>query len=68
MVVRVTLISLLAAAAWGEEYVSYHAQSFINAPPARALSVAVLQHTVAETTALGRYVNARDSTPQPSSP
>jgi len=49
------LLSLAGAAA--EEYVSFHLQSFLtSSPPARTLSTAVLQHTVADTSALGRYL------------
>lgn len=50
------LLLLVAARASCESYVVYHPQAHTNPPPARALSCAVLQHTVAETAALGRFV------------
>ena len=48
------LLSITAPAA-AETYVQYSLQTHTNLPPSRALASAVLQHTVAETAALGRY-------------
>ena len=53
---RVLLLLASVPAALGESYVVFNAASYTNPPPARALSSAVLQHTVAETAALGRYL------------
>jgi len=50
------LVCVLPALASAESYVVYHAQTQTNVPPARALASAVLQHSVSQTAALGRYV------------
>ena len=56
MLGRLTALLALLPLAMGESYVVYQPQSYTGAPPARALGSAVLQHTVAETAALGRYL------------
>ena len=50
------LLSVIDDAYGSEYYVSFHQQSYSTKPMPRALSVAVLQHTVADTSALGRYL------------
>ena len=52
------LALLLPALARSEDYVAFKALSNTNLPPARALSAAVLQHTVSANAALGRCVPA----------
>ena len=49
------LASLLPSVA-AEDYAAWQSLTYTNRPPARALASAVLQHTLADTSALGRYV------------
>ena len=50
------MLHLLALLAPAENYVVFEAQQTTNQPPASALAAYVLQHTMSETSALGRYV------------
>ena len=55
-IVRLSLLLTALPYASTESYVVYNPVTHTSAPPPRALGSAVLQHTVSNTAALGRYI------------